>query len=139
MPFPIAPFFCVLTHIFLHDAEAWTESEEAAYAAVAKSREETTAAGGTARTETDVWTRHEYLIATQARIPVIKEVALYFKLGILKIAELLWLPTELKIGLQRMNLLLALPSRPSSQRFWSKKHLTREKLRTLPLSRLGLF
>src|SRR3954468_11024289 len=38
-----------------------------------------------------------------ARIPVIKGISLSFKLGILKIAELLWPPGELKIGLQRMK------------------------------------
>src|ERR1043165_3547961 len=43
------------------------------------------------------------MIGTAAHIPVIKGVALSFKLGILKIAELLWLPTELKVGLQRMK------------------------------------
>ena len=85
------------------DTEAWPESEAAAYAAVAKSREETVAAGGTCRLEDNVWTRHEYLIGTEARIPVIKGVALSFKLGILKIAESLWSPTELKVGLQKMK------------------------------------
>src|SRR3954469_1935814 len=85
------------------DAGAWPESEAAAYAAVAKSREETVAAGGTCQLEDNVWTRHEYLIGTEARIPVIKGLALSFKLGILKIAESLWSPTELKVGLQKMK------------------------------------
>jgi hypothetical protein len=102
--FPTAYFFCAHTYPFFHDAEAWPESEEAAYAAVAQSRAEKAAAGGAVQSETDVWTRHEYLIGTQARIPVIKAVALSFKLGILKIAQLLWPPTELKTGLQRMKL-----------------------------------
>ena len=101
MRFLTASFFCVLIHTFLRDAEAWPEA--AAYAAVAKSREETIAAGGTTQVDANVWTRHEYLIGTEARIPVIKGVALSFKLGILKIAELLWPPTELKVGLQRMK------------------------------------
>src|ERR1041385_2865859 len=101
--FPTASFFCVITHTFLRDAEAWPESEAAAYAAVAKFREETIAAGGTVQLDDNVWTRHEYLIGTEARIPVIKGIALSFKLGILKIAELLWSPTELKVGLQRMK------------------------------------
>ena len=55
------------------------------------------------KTEADAWDRREYIIATEARIPVINGVALSFKLGILKIAELLWRPTELKIALQRMR------------------------------------
>src|SRR4051812_16080088 len=93
----------LLTHTLLRDAEAWPESEAAAYAAVAKSQEETIAAGGTVQLESNVWTRHEYLIGIEAQIPVIKGVALSFKLGILKIAELLWPPTELKVGLQKMK------------------------------------
>src|ERR1041385_8571009 len=88
--FPTVSFFCSLSHTFLHDAEAWPESEAAAYAAVAKSREETIATGGTVELEDNVWTRHEYLIGTESHIPVIKGIALTFKLGILKIAELLW-------------------------------------------------
>src|SRR3954471_3106511 len=82
---PIASFSCTFTHIFFCDAEAWPESEAAAYAAVAKSQEKTIAAGGTAARENDVWTRREYVIGTEARIPVIKGIALFFKLGILKI------------------------------------------------------
>src|SRR4051812_1324002 len=62
-----------------------------------------TAAGETPRTKVDAWDQHEYVIATAARIPVIEGVALSFKLGILKIAELLWRPTELKLALQRMS------------------------------------
>src|SRR4051812_47235304 len=85
---PIASFSYTFTHIFFCDAEAWPESEAAAYAAVAKSREKTIAAGGTAARENDVWTRREYVIGTKAWIPVIKGIALSFKLGILKIAEL---------------------------------------------------
>ena len=52
--------------------------------------------------ETDKWTRHEYLIGTQARIPVIQGIAHSFKLGILKIAAVLWPPNELKAELQRI-------------------------------------
>jgi len=101
--FLTAFLFYLVAHTFFHDAEAWPESEAAAYAAVAKSREETVAAGGTCQLEDNVWTRHEYLIGTEARIPVIKGIALSFKLGILKIAESLWSPTELKVGLQKMR------------------------------------
>ena len=50
-----------------------------------------------------MWTRHEYLIGTQARIPVIKGIAHSFKLGILKIAALLWPPNELKAELHRLT------------------------------------
>ena len=50
-----------------------------------------------------MWTRHEYLIGTQARIPVIKGIAQSFNLGILKIAALLWPPSELKAELQRLT------------------------------------
>src|SRR4051812_32259601 len=89
--------------LFLLDAEAWPESEAAAYAAVAKSRQDTIAAGGTCDRADNVWTRHEYLIGTQSRIPIIQGIALSFKLGILKIAEALWSPTELKAGLQKMK------------------------------------
>src|ERR1041385_4157856 len=101
--FLTAFLFYLVAHTFFHDAEAWPESEAADYAAVAKSREETVAAGGTCQLEDNVWTRHEYLLGTEARIPVIKGIALSFKLGILKIAESLWSPTELKVGLQKMR------------------------------------
>src|ERR1041385_8628042 len=101
--FPTAFLFYLVAHTFFRDAEAWPESEAAAYAAVAKSREETVAAGGTCQLEDNVWTQHEYLIGTEAHIPVIKGIALSFKLGILKIAESLWSPTEIKVGLQRMK------------------------------------
>ena len=70
---------------------------------VAQARDEATAAGGPVKTEADPWTRQEFIIGTSARITVIKGIALSFKLGILKIAELLWPPSELKIGLQRMK------------------------------------
>ena len=99
MLLPNALFFFLTSHTFLLDAEAWPASEEAANAAVAKSREETAAAGGTVRTDADAWTRQEYIIGTAACIPVIKGIALSFKIGILKIAELLWPLSELKIGL----------------------------------------
>src|ERR1041385_7188512 len=101
--FPTVFLFLIVAHTFFRDAEAWPESEAAAYTVVAKSREETVAAGGTCQLDDNVWTRHEYLIGTEARIPVIKGIALSFKLGILKIAESLWSPTELKVGLQRMK------------------------------------
>ena len=78
------------------------EPEEAAYAAVARDRDERAAAGGAVQTEANKWTRNEYLIATQARIPVIKGIAHSFKLGILKIAAVLWPPNELKAELQRL-------------------------------------
>jgi hypothetical protein len=89
--------------LFLLDTETWPESEAAAYAAVAKSREDHIATGGTCDRADSVWTRHEYLISTQARFPIIQGVALSFKLGILKIAEALWPPTELRAGLQKMK------------------------------------
>ena len=83
----------------LLDAENWPASEDAAHAAVAKERQEQAAARGPVKTDADAWDRQEYIIATAARIPVIKGIALSFKLGILKIVELLWKPSELKIGL----------------------------------------
>src|ERR1041385_1866638 len=85
--FPTSFLFYLVAHTSFRDTEAWPESEAAAYAAVAKSREETVAAGGTCQLEDNVRTRHEYLLGTKARIPVIKGIALSFKLGILKIAE----------------------------------------------------
>ena len=100
---PITLFFFLASYTCPFDAEAWPTTEEAADNDVAQSRQETLAAEGTAPTETDAWTRREYVIGTTARIPVIKGVALSFKLGILKIAELLWPPKELKIGLVRMK------------------------------------
>ena len=90
--------------IFSFDtAEAWPESEEAAYAAVNQSRAERAAAGGSVQSETDTWTRHEYIIATQARIPVIKAIPMSFKLGILRIVGILWPPAELQAELQRLT------------------------------------
>src|SRR3954469_25431594 len=68
---PNALFLFLISHTFLLDAEAWPASEEAANAAVAKSREEAVAARGPARTDADAWTRQEYIIATAARIPII--------------------------------------------------------------------
>src|SRR3954471_12565245 len=96
-------FFFFLTSHTIFDAEKWLASEDAAEAAVTKAREEQAAAGEPLRTEADAWDQHEYVIATAARIPVIEGVALSFKIGILKIAELLWRPTELKLALQRMR------------------------------------
>src|SRR3954464_4198754 len=52
--FPTAYFFCAHTYPFFHDAEAWPESEEVAYAAVAQSRADKAAAGGAIQSETDV-------------------------------------------------------------------------------------
>ena len=96
---PIARFFCLRAYLSFDNAEAWPESEEAAYAAVNQSRAERAAAGGSVQSETDTWTRHEYIIGTQARIPVIKAVALSFKLGILRIDGILWPPAELQAEL----------------------------------------
>ena len=59
----------------LETVEAWPESEEAAYATVNEARAEKAAAGGSVPSETDTWTRHEYIIATQARIPIIKGIS----------------------------------------------------------------
>ena len=81
-------------------AEAWPESEEAAAVAVAEDRAARAAAGKTVIMDEDTWNRHEYLIATKARIPIIKGIALSFKLGILKIGRLLWPPTEFLAELQ---------------------------------------
>src|SRR3954465_8406586 len=89
-----------LTYAFC-TAEAWPESEPAADAAVAQYRERTTAAGGSATRADNMWTRREYLLGMEARIPVIKGIAMSFKLGILKIAKQLWPSNELKVGLQQ--------------------------------------
>src|SRR3954471_5008128 len=99
---PIELFFSLTSPTVL-DAEKWPASEDAAEASVTKAREEQAAAGEPLRTEADAWDQHKYVIATTTRIPVIEGVALSFKLGILKIAELLWRPTELKLALQRMS------------------------------------
>src|SRR3954471_17524009 len=99
---PIELFFSLTSPTVL-DAEKWPASEDAAEASVTKAREEQAAAGEPLRTEADAWDQHEYAIATAARIPVIEGVALSFKLGILKIVELLWRPTELKLAFQRMS------------------------------------
>jgi len=89
------------THCFLFThADAWPETEEAAAVAVAESRAARAAAGDDVLMDEDTWNRHEYLIATKARIPVIKGIALSFKLGILKIGRLLWPPTEFLAELQ---------------------------------------
>src|SRR4051812_21030833 len=78
-----------LTYTF-RTADAWPESEPAAEAAVAKYRERTTAAGGSAACADNMWTRREYILGMEARIPVIKGIGMSFKLGILKIAKQLW-------------------------------------------------
>src|SRR3954462_5323273 len=83
--------------------EAWPESEPAAEAAVAKYREKTTAAGGDVARADNMWIRREYILGMAARIPVIKGIAMSFKLGILKIAKQLWPANELKVGLQQMQ------------------------------------
>src|SRR4051812_19446289 len=59
--------------------------------------------GWTVRTNEEGWSRREYILATEARIPVIKGTAMAFKLGILKIAELLWKPSKLKMAIARMR------------------------------------
>ena len=100
---PIARFFFLRAYLSFDTAEAWPESEEAAYAAVNQSRAKRAAAGGSVQSETDTWTRHEYIIGTQTRIPVIKAVSLSFKLGILRIARILWPPAELQAELQRLT------------------------------------
>src|ERR1043165_6824652 len=84
-------------------AEAWPESEEAAYAAVGEARAKKAAAGGSVISETHNWNRHEYILATGARIPVIKGIAQSFNLGILKIVGILWPPAELQAELQRLT------------------------------------
>src|SRR4051812_47186528 len=82
---------------------AWPESEPAAEAAVAKYREKTTAAEGTVARADNMWTRREYILGMEARIPVIKGIAMSFKLGILKIAKHIWPANELKVGLQQLQ------------------------------------
>jgi hypothetical protein len=83
--------------------EAWPESEPAAEAAVAKYREKTAAAGGNVERADNMWTRREYILGMEARIPVIKGIAMSFKLGILKIAKHIWPANELKVGLQQLQ------------------------------------
>src|SRR3954469_9932674 len=82
---------------------AWPESEPAAEAAVAQYRERTTAAGGSVARADNMWTRREYILSLEARIPVIKGIAMSFKLCILKSAKLLWPPSELKVVLQQLQ------------------------------------
>src|SRR4051812_45331148 len=59
--------------------------------------------GWTVRTDEEGWSRREYILATEARIPVIQGTAFAFKLGIQKIAELLWKPSELKQAIAHMR------------------------------------
>ena len=59
--------------------------------------------GWAVRTDEEGWDRREYILATEARIPVIQGTAMAFELGILKIAELLWKPSKLKLAIARMR------------------------------------
>ena len=55
------------------------------------------------QTQAEGWSPREFIIATEARIPVILGSVFTFKLGVQKLAELLWGPAELKQALGRLR------------------------------------
>src|SRR4051812_3048960 len=87
--------------ILFSDTDHWPASESIVNDAVAEERQIRAMEGWSVRGEEDGWSRREYILATEARIPVIQGTAFTFELGVQKVAELLWKPSELlwKLGL----------------------------------------
>ena len=52
--------------------------------------------GGAAFDETAAWSPSELILATQTRIPIIKGGVFAFKMGVQKLADIIWTPAELK-------------------------------------------
>src|SRR4051812_35649068 len=75
--------------------EAWPASQTPAAKVVTNERRNRKEEGRS-MAETEAWNPSELILATTARIPVIRGSVFAFKMAFQQLADLIWSPTELK-------------------------------------------